>query len=90
MIPMNRIMVSIGSLGWNCPEILRSFLGGKEKAFGEMVATNFSPIFFKDSWTVRDIPKEFYVEKDGVMLMASGKIHTANEGCGNRDLPIHR
>lgn len=55
-----------------------------------MVATNFSPIFFKDSWTVRDIPKEFYVEKDGVMLMASGKIHTANEGCGNRDLPIHR
>ena len=68
-------------LGMELPRDFTVFFGGKEKAFGEMVATNFSPIFFKDSWTVRDIPKEFYVEKDGVMLMASGKIHTANEGC---------
>ena len=68
-------------LGMELPRDFTVFFGGKEKAFGEMVATNFSPIFFKDSWTVRDIPKESYVEKDGVMLMASGKIHTANEGC---------
>lgn len=77
-------------LGMELPRDFTVFFGGKEKAFGEMVANDFSPIFFKDSWTVRDIPKEFYVEKDGVKLMASGKIHTANEGCGNRDLPIHR
>ena len=32
-------------------------------------------------WSLSDIPEGYCGEKDGVMLMSSGKIHEANEGC---------
>uniref|UniRef100_UPI0025DF4575 ATP-binding protein n=1 Tax=Methanosarcina sp. UBA5 TaxID=1915593 RepID=UPI0025DF4575 len=37
--------------------------------------------FFKSRWSFSDLPPEFVEEKDGVRLMAVGKIHDFGEGC---------
>ncbi len=77
-------------LGMDFPGDFTEYFGGKDKAFktmmsgeilGQMKLSVFAKKFFTEKWTLSDIPKEYYVEKDGVKLMASGKIHEANEGC---------
>ncbi len=68
-------------LGMELPMDFTAFFGGKEKALKDMMLSNFSHQFFNGTWTLRDIPGGYYSEKGGVKLMASGKIHTANEGC---------
>lgn len=37
--------------------------------------------FFKNRWSFSDLPQEFVEEKDGIRLMAVGKIHDFGEGC---------
>ncbi len=37
--------------------------------------------FFSKKWSFSDLPPEFVEEKDGVKLMAVGKIHDFGEGC---------
>ena len=37
--------------------------------------------FFKNRWSFSDLPQEFVEEKEGVKLMAVGKIHDFGEGC---------
>lgn len=37
--------------------------------------------FFKKRWSFSDLPSEFVEEKNGVKLMAVGKIHEYGEGC---------
>jgi CO dehydrogenase maturation factor len=37
--------------------------------------------FFNNRWSFSDLPPEFVQEKDGVRLMAVGKIHDFGEGC---------
>ncbi len=37
--------------------------------------------FFKNRWSFSDLPQEFVEEKNGVRLMAVGKIHDFGEGC---------
>lgn len=37
--------------------------------------------FFDKRWSFSDLPPEFVEEKDGVKLMAVGKIHNFGEGC---------
>jgi CO dehydrogenase maturation factor len=37
--------------------------------------------FFEKRWSFSDLPPEFVEEKDGVKLMAVGKIHNFGEGC---------
>jgi CO dehydrogenase maturation factor len=37
--------------------------------------------FFNKRWSFSDLPTEFVEEKDGVKLMAVGKIHDFGEGC---------
>lgn len=68
-------------LGMELPKDFTAFFGGKEKALKDMMLSNFSHQFFNGTWTLTDIPEGYYSEKDGVRLMASGKIHIANEGC---------
>ena len=46
-----------------------------------MKLSAFAKKFFSEDFTMADIPKEYYSEKDSVKLMSSGKIHKANEGC---------
>lgn len=58
-----------------------AYFGGKEKAQQDMILSNFTHQFFRETWTLQDVPEGYYAEKDGVKLMSSGKIHTANEGC---------
>ncbi len=68
-------------LGMEVPADFTAYFGGKEKALQDMMLSNFTHQFFDGTWTLKDIPESYCSEKDGVKLMASGKIHTANEGC---------
>ena len=77
-------------LGMEFPGDFTEYFGGKSKAFktmmtGELLSqvklSAFAKKFFSEVWTLDDIPEEYLSVKDGVMLMASGKIHEANEGC---------
>lgn len=77
-------------LGMEFPGDFTEYFGGKGKAFktmmtGELLSqvklSAFAKKFFTETWTLDDIPEEYLSVKDGVMLMASGKIHEANEGC---------
>lgn len=77
-------------LGMELPRDFTEFFGGKDKAFKKMMASGimeqmklsaFAKKFFSEEFTFADIPEEYCEEKDGVKLMSSGKIHSANEGC---------
>ncbi|NCB92472.1 MAG: DUF87 domain-containing protein [Clostridia bacterium] len=68
-------------LGVALPQDFTAYFGGKEKALNDMMLSNFTHQFFNETWKISDVPEEYYAEKDGVKLMASGKIHVANEGC---------
>ena len=77
-------------LGMEFPGDFTEYFGGKNKSFktmmtGEVLSqiklSAFAKKFFTETWTLDDIPPEYLSVKDGVMLMASGKIHEANEGC---------
>ena len=69
---------------------LTEYFGGKDKAFKKMMAgeildtvklSAFAKKFFSQAFTISEIPQEYVAKKDGVMLISSGKIHRANEGC---------
>ena len=68
-------------LGMELPKDFTAFFGGKEAVLKDMMLSNFAHQFFNGPWSLADIPEGYCGEKDGVMLMASGKIHVANEGC---------
>ena len=63
------------------PMDFTAYFGGKQKALQDMMLSDFTHQFFNGTWMIQDIPEGYYSEKDGIKLMASGKIHTANEGC---------
>jgi len=83
-------------LGMTAPRDLMEYFGGK-KGFKEKpkvpkttqfwgLAANGSAEsqqsrFFKKRWSFSDLPSEYVEEKDGVKLMAVGKIHDFGEGC---------
>ena len=83
-------------LGMAAPRDLMEYFGGK-KSFKEkqrapkttqfrgLSATEGAPNqqsrFFEKRWSFSDLPSEFVEEKDGVRLMAVGKIHDFGEGC---------
>lgn len=68
-------------LGMELPKDFTAFFGGKENVLKDMMLSNFAHKFFDGPWSLSDIPEGYCGMKDGVMLMASGKIHQANEGC---------
>lgn len=68
-------------LGVELPMDFTAYFGGKQKALQDMMLSDFTHQFFNGTWMIQDIPEGYYSEKDGIKLMASGKIHTANEGC---------
>ena len=68
-------------LGMELPKDFTAFFGGKDAVLKDMMLSNFAHKFFDGPWTLSDIPERYCGEKDGVMLMANGKIHQANEGC---------
>ena len=68
-------------LGMELPKDFTAFFGGKENVLKDMMLSNFAHKFFDGPWSLSDIPEGYCGKKDGLMLMASGKIHQANEGC---------
>lgn len=68
-------------LGMEPPKDFTAYFGGKEKVLEDMMLSNFTHKFFEGEWTLLDIPHDYCREKEGVLLMAGGKIHRANEGC---------
>lgn len=77
-------------LGLELPRDFTEYFGGKDKAFKKMIAgeildtvklSTFAKKFFSQAFTISEIPQEYVAKKDGVMLISSGKIHRANEGC---------
>lgn len=69
-------------LGVEPPRTFVNYFGGKPKVL-EMLAggPQNMPKLFDRPWKIDDIPSEYTVEKDGVKLMSSGKIETADEAC---------
>ena len=41
----------------------------------------FAKKFYSEPFTLNEIPEEYISRNNGVMLISSGKIHQANEGC---------
>ena len=77
-------------LGVKLPRDFTEFFGGKEKAFKTMMAgeildtvklSAFAKKFYSEPFTLNEIPEEYISRNNGVMLISSGKIHQANEGC---------
>ena len=77
-------------LGVKLPRDFIEYFGGKEKAFktmmvGEILDTvklsAFAKKFYSEPFTLNEIPEEYISRNNGVMLISSGKIHQANEGC---------
>ena len=77
-------------LGVKLPRDFTEFFGGKEKAFKTMIAgeildtvklSAFAKKFYSEPFTLNEIPEEYISRNNGVMLISSGKIHQANEGC---------
>ena len=77
-------------LGVKLPRDFTEYFGGKEKAFktmmvGEILDTvklsAFAKKFYSEPFTLNEIPEEYISRNNGVMLISSGKIHQANEGC---------
>ena len=77
-------------LGVKLPRDFTEYFGGKEKAFKTMMAgeildtvklSAFAKKFYSEPFTLNEIPEEYISRNTGVMLISSGKIHQANEGC---------
>ena len=77
-------------LGVKLPRDFTEYFGGKEKAFKTMMAgeildtvklSAFAKKFYSEPFTLNEIPEEYISRNNGVMLISSGKIHQANEGC---------
>ncbi len=68
-------------LGADLPRDFTQYFGGKRGVFNNLPKSDPDAKLFEHPWTLQDIPQEFISEKNGVKLMAIGKIHEAGEGC---------
>ncbi len=73
-------------LGLKLPEDFMNYFGGKKAMIERMLASfktgeGAAVNIFDKKWTFADIPKEYTSEKNGLTLLAIGKIHECREGC---------
>lgn len=69
-------------LGMELPGTLTDYIGGKGSVMQGMAnGPQNMPMLFDKRWTMDEIPSQCCTEKDGIKLMAPGKIETANEAC---------
>jgi CO dehydrogenase maturation factor len=70
-------------LGMDAPADFIDHFGGKEEATKKIVEyyadRTEEPIGMK--WSIATLPGQYIVKKDGIRLMAVGKIHDFGEGC---------
>ncbi len=70
-------------LGMDLPEDFMNYFGGKKKVL-ELMRTSgkYRDInIFDRKWRFDDIPREYLSARDGISLLAVGKIHEFGEGC---------
>jgi len=65
-------------LGLELPPDLLKFFDGKKGLFQRM---RDDKTLFPSGWSMDDIPADYLSKKDGISLLAIGKIHEFGEGC---------
>ncbi|MDD4254849.1 MAG: P-loop NTPase [Methanofollis sp.] len=71
-------------LGLDLPQDFTGYYGGKQAVMQRIMAAapDYGSVsFFDEAWGLADLPAGYLSEKDGVKLVAIGKIHEAGEGC---------
>ncbi|QSZ66236.1 adenylyl-sulfate kinase [Methanofollis aquaemaris] len=71
-------------LGLDLPQDFTGYYGGKQAVMQRIMeaAPDYGSVsFFEEAWGLADLPASYISEKDGVILVAIGKIHEAGEGC---------
>ena len=61
-------------LGMKLPRDFTDYFGGKQNVLNDMMLSKFTHQFFEETWTIDDIPEDYYSLKDGVKLMTRGWI----------------
>jgi len=69
-------------LGMELPKDFTDYFGGRQDILKNVMGKpKFQYNFFDHKWAISDIPSQFLSEKDGIKLLAIGKIHETGEGC---------
>jgi len=71
-------------LGMELPDDFMNFFGGKRgmgKRIREFFKKGESVSVFDKRWGINDLPEEYLTKKNGIRLLAIGKIHDFGEGC---------
>ncbi|AXV37614.1 MAG: ATP-binding protein [Methanobacterium sp. BRmetb2] len=71
-------------LGVELPQDFTNYVGGKDAALKKIMDATpdwESISFFDEEWTISNIPPAYFSEKNGIKLIAIGKIHEVGEGC---------
>ena len=53
-------------LGMKLPRDFTDYFGGKQNVLNDMMLSKFTHQFFEETWTIDDIPEDYYSLKDGV------------------------
>ena len=71
-------------LGLKAPDDFMEYIGGKKAFIQEMMEKmpKGEPITpLEETWSTADLPDQYIQKKDGIGLIAIGKIHEFGEGC---------
>lgn len=71
-------------LGMKLPKDFMGYIGGKKAMIKKMMKSipKGEPLHIFDKvWRMEDVPVEYLSEKNGIKLLAIGKIHNFGEGC---------
>jgi CO dehydrogenase maturation factor len=71
-------------LGMELPSDFMNYIGGKKAMITRMMKSipKGKPVsIFDKIWRIEDVPEEYLSEKNGIKLLAIGKIHDFGEGC---------
>lgn len=68
-------------LGMELPKDFTGYFGGKRGVTRNLDKSDPNARLFDKPWKLTDIPEEYTSCRDGIQLMAIGKIHDAGEGC---------
>ncbi|MFR0790545.1 MAG: AAA family ATPase [Lachnospiraceae bacterium] len=69
-------------LGMKLPRDFTDYFGGKQNVLNNMMLSKFTHQFFEETWTIDDIPEDYYSLKDDCKTDDQWKkFIKANEGC---------
>ena len=70
-------------LGTDAPPDLMGYYGGKGEMMKKIRAAMSDPSSAEqgETWTIDELPGDYVTSKNGIRLVAIGKIHEAGEGC---------